>query len=225
MNEKNLRVQTRGLSQPTSPGPSAQSSRRSSFSDARPSPTESSSKPLKERTSSFTKNVQQRIAGMSSNSPSLGSSRSFSSNNLSTADRSRPAHPSLRTAVSASASSFPLAANASQDRFAHSPSMVSLASTAGPSGPGLSSSTSSANLISKFDARNVALAMHRLENKDSHNTLDARPGELGNVGAIGFGGGDEWQTVCVRVLPLFNGEGTKGYIEDVSLLSQITDLF
>ena len=57
--------------------------------------------------------------------------------------------------------------------------------------------------------------MHRLENKDSHNTLDARPGELGNVGAIGFGGGDEWQTVCVRVLPLFNGEGTKGYIEDV----------
>lgn len=218
MNDRNLRVQTRGLSRPTSPGPSAQSSRRSSFSE-RQSPTESSHKPLKERTSSFTKNVQQRIM---SNSPSLGSSRSYSSNNLSTAERGRPAHPSLRTAVSASSSSFPLAANASQDRFGmlNSPSMVSLASTVGPSGPGLSSSSSSANLISKFDARNVALAMHRLENKDSHNTLDARPGELGNVGAIGFGGGDEWQTVCVRVLPLFNGEGTKGYIEDVSLAAK-----
>ena len=76
MNEKNLRVQTRGLSRPTSPGPSAQSSRRSSFSE-RQSPTESSHKPLKERTSSFTKNVQQRIAGMSSNNPSLGTSRSL----------------------------------------------------------------------------------------------------------------------------------------------------
>lgn len=27
---------------------------------------------------------------------------------------------------------------------------------------------------------------------------------------------DAWQAICVRVLPLFNGEGVRGYIEDVN---------
>ena len=51
---------------------------------------------------------------------------------------------------------------------------------------------------------------HRVDNR-----LDVRSGEIGTVGAVGYGGGDEWQTICVRVLPLFNGEGIKGYLEDV----------
>jgi hypothetical protein len=28
--------------------------------------------------------------------------------------------------------------------------------------------------------------------------------------------GDAWQTLCVRVLPLFNGEGVQGSIEDLN---------
>ena len=60
----------------------------------------------------------------------------------------------------------------------------------------------------------MAFAMDKLESR-TENRMEAKGGELGSVGAVGFGGNDEWQIICVRVLPLFNGEGVKGYIEDV----------
>jgi hypothetical protein len=68
---------------------------------------------------------------------------------------------------------------------------------------------------SRYGARAVAMAMDKFESR-TDNRLEARAGDLGSVGAVGHGGTDEWQTVAVRTLPLFNGEGVKGYIEDVS---------
>ena len=86
----------------------------------------------------------------------------------------------------------------------------------------LASSASSSNLAStpagsRYGARNVAMAMDKFESR-TDNRLEARAGDLGSVGAVGFGGTDELQTVAVRTLPLFNGEGVKGYIEDVSFI-------
>lgn len=82
-----------------------------------------------------------------------------------------------------------------------SPSMASLASFSTAPVP-----------RSLYDSRQIAAAIDKFENT---HKLDVRSGELGNVGAVGFGGDDHWQTVCVRVLPLWNGEGARGYIEDV----------
>jgi hypothetical protein len=86
--------------------------------------------------------------------------------------------------------------------------------TASPS----SNSISGAASGSRYGARTVALAMDRFESR-TDNRMEARAGDSGAVGAVGFGGTDEWQTVAVRTLPLFNGEGVKGYIEDVGSLA------
>lgn len=68
----------------------------------------------------------------------------------------------------------------------------------------------------KYSLANMSLAMDKMEGRST----EVKPGENGAaVGALGFGGGDEWQTICVRVLPLFNGETAKGYIEEVSSVS------
>lgn len=71
---------------------------------------------------------------------------------------------------------------------------------------------------SAFDSRLMSLAMDKLENPNNTKPLEVKLGELGLVGAVGHGGDDAWQTVCVKTLPLWNGEGVKGFIEDVSLV-------
>jgi hypothetical protein len=91
-----------------------------------------------------------------------------------------------------------------------SPSMASLASVATTT-----TTTTTPQPRSLYDSRQIAAAIDKFENT---HKLDVRGGELGNVGAVGYGGDDAWQTVCVRVLPLWNGEGARGYIEDVRAL-------
>ncbi|KAL0088137.1 hypothetical protein F4703DRAFT_1735130 [Phycomyces blakesleeanus] len=41
--------------------------------------------------------------------------------------------------------------------------------------------------------------------------------------AVLGGQGDVWQTFCVRVLPLFNGEGVQGSIEDLNELLRLVE--
>lgn len=66
------------------------------------------------------------------------------------------------------------------------------------------------------DKYSLAQMSHAMDKMEGRST-EVKSGEVGtSVGAVGFGGGDEWQTICVRVLPLFNGETAKGYVEEVS---------
>lgn len=100
----------------------------------------------------------------------------------------------------------------------NAPTLPQSTSSASIQGMGMPSPTMSTYpSASRYDNRALAAAIERAEHR-SDNRLEARPGDVGLVGAVGFGGGDEWQNVVVRVLPLFNAEGVKGYIEDVSRL-------
>jgi hypothetical protein len=64
------------------------------------------------------------------------------------------------------------------------------------SSTGMTKGSSGLSQTSSYDSRLVAMAME----------------------GQALGGDDTWQGVCVRVLPLFNGEGHKGFIEGPSLL-------
>jgi hypothetical protein len=48
----------------------------------------------------------------------------------------------------------------------------------------------------------------------THNNINSISNTLSNLSVQG----DAWQTLCVRVLPLFNGEGVQGAIEDLNEL-------
>ncbi|KAK4701973.1 hypothetical protein P7C70_g4252, partial [Phenoliferia sp. Uapishka_3] len=60
------------------------------------------------------------------------------------------------------------------------------------------SATSPLKTLESYNARNVAAALE--------NGLEGRPND------------DVWQSVCLRVLPLFNGEGHRGFVEDLNEL-------
>ncbi|KAI8977427.1 hypothetical protein BDF20DRAFT_820570 [Mycotypha africana] len=72
---------------------------------------------------------------------------------------------------------------------------------------------------------------HR-QNSVSSITL---PNNVSNIGLAGINNnasmyqvanssqGDDWQTLCVRVLPLFNGEGVQGSIEDLNELLRLVE--
>ncbi|KAM0790692.1 hypothetical protein ACM66B_004550 [Microbotryomycetes sp. NB124-2] len=115
-----------------------------------------------------------------------------------------PASQPPSTAASGRASPAQTASNRSV-RHLSSTSLAGLPSARSPPLTSHSSSGSTYGVpqlknLESYSARNVAAALEPTGSAQSRSTDDV------------------WQTVCVRVLPLFNGEGIRGYVEDLNEL-------
>ncbi|GAA5897456.1 HbrB domain-containing protein [Sporobolomyces salmoneus] len=162
----------------------------------------------RQRSSSFSENLAQRVLGLATpsndNTTSAGGGGGLSSH--SSSFRRRSSGGGGQT-MRASSSSLGLGRKDSQNTtastaggsFLRSPILGGTNSTSsnGLSLAGGSLGVPTLKTLDSYNARNVAAALD--QGMDQGRMID-----------------DVWQSVCVKVLPLFNGEGIRGFVEDLN---------
>ncbi|GAA5939572.1 HbrB domain-containing protein [Sporobolomyces koalae] len=146
----------------------------------------------RQRSSSFSDNLAfksaQRVFGLTA--PDTASSGGLSANSSFRRRSSGGNVPlSASTSLRTNASSIGLGRRDSQ--FLKAASTITSPSTSG--------NVPTLKTLDSYNARNVAAALD--QGIDQGRMID-----------------DVWQSVCVRVLPLFNGEGIRGFVEDLNEL-------
>ncbi|GAA93775.1 uncharacterized protein L969DRAFT_92306 [Mixia osmundae IAM 14324] len=70
--------------------------------------------------------------------------------------------------------------------------------------------------LSTYDSRTLAAVLEKLEIHRPSMFNQLVPGQHQTTQSLGSSTDDVWQNVCVKVLPIFNGEGHQGFIEDLN---------
>ncbi|KAK9768834.1 hypothetical protein K7432_000169 [Basidiobolus ranarum] len=110
------------------------------------------------------------------------------------------------------------ASNTSQPPPISMAALQSRSNFSSPSSYTLASSPPQTNGLPNMSTTSLAINSAHAISK-SLMSLDARTmtREMSMSGDV-YVQDDKWQTLCVKVLPLFNGEGLKGYVEDLNEL-------